>query len=159
MRFFAIIRVAPIIIAAFAAGCGGKKPDVFGNFADARSAELVRDAVGILKVNYSPAKTRLNLLHAYGNDPFGAPLLETLRREGYAIAEEIPPYRRDKYHAADTPNPDGFDFAYVVDRLAGDGGLRISLLVGGCSISRLYSVGGTPEEPAYSPMGDWVRKQ
>lgn len=159
MRFFVIFLVAPLIVLALVAGCGGKPPGKYGNFADAQSVELVQDAVGILKANYPPAKTRLNLLHLYGDDPFGAALLESLRREVYAVAEYVRASRPDKYHTADTPKPDGFDFAYIADHLTGDGGMRLTLYVGAETVSRLYSVGGRPEEPTYSPMGDWVRKQ
>jgi|GEM_PF-930756 len=157
MRFHVIFLVAPVIVLALVAGCG-KAPGKFGNFAKAQSVELVEDAVGILKTKYPPAKTRLNMLHHYGDDLFGAALLETLRREGYAIAEYVQPQRGDKY-AENPEKPDGLDFAYVIDDLAGEGGLRVLLYVGTDTLSRLYAVGGRPEEPVYTPMGDWVRKQ
>lgn len=156
MRFFTIFLAAPLLVMALVAGCG-KQSDKYGNFADARSVELVEDAVGILKIAYPPAKTRLNLIHQYGDDLFGAALLETLRREGYAIAEYVQPLRGDKYAEAPV-KPDGFDFGYVIDHI-GDGGMRLSLYVGGDTLNRLYSVGGKPEEPVYSPLGDWARKQ
>ncbi len=159
MRFFVLFLVAPLVVLVFTAGCGRKLPGKYGNFANAQSVELVDDVVGILKANYPPAKTRLNLLHSYGDDPFGAALLETLRREGYAIAEYVHSQRPDKYQTADGSKPDGFDFAYVVDHLTGDGGMRLSLYIGTDTVSRLYSVGGTPDEPTHSPMGEWVRKQ
>ena len=159
MRFFVLFLVAPLVVLVFTAGCGRKLPGKYGNFANAQSVELVEDVVGILKANYPPAKTRLNLLHSYGDDPFGAALLEKLRREGYAIAEYVQSQRPDKYHSTDTPKPDGFDFAYIVDHLTGDGGMRLSLFVGTDTVSRLYLVGGTPDEPTHSPMGEWVRKQ
>ena len=157
MRFHVVFLVAPMIALALMAGCG-KAPEKYGNFAKAQSVELIEDAVAILKTTYPPAKTRLNLLHLYGDDVFGAALLESLRREGYAIAEYVQPQRADKY--AETPTkPDGLDFAYVVDDLAGEGGVRVLLFVGADTVSRLYAVGGSPEEPVYTPMGDWVRKQ
>mgnify|MGYP003623530232 CR=1 FL=1 len=159
MRFYVIFLVAPLIALVFTAGCGRKLPGKYGNFANAQSVELVADVVNILKTNYPPAKTRLNLLHSYGDDPFGAALLESLRREGYAIAEYVQASRLDKYTTSETPKPDGFDFAYVVDNLTDDGGMRLSLYVGTDTVSRLYAVGGTPDEPTYSPMGEWVRKQ
>jgi hypothetical protein len=157
MRFQVIFLVAPVIVMALVAGCG-KAPGMFGNFAKAQSVELVEDAVGILKTTYPPAKTRLNLLHLYGDDLFGAALLESLRREGYAIAEYVQSQRGDKY-AESTAKRDGLDFAYVVDDLAGEGGLRVLLYVGTDTLSRLYASGGKPEEPVYTPLGDWVRKQ
>lgn len=157
MRFLVVFLVAPMIVVALVCGCG-KVPVKFGNFARAQSVNLVEDAAGILKTTYPPAKTRLNLLHLYGDDLFGAALLETLRREGFAIAEYVQPIRGDKY--AETPvKPDGLDFAYVVDDLADEGGVRVLLYVGTDTLSRLYSVGGTPDKPKYAPLGDWVRRQ
>lgn len=157
MRFHAIFLVMSVVVLVLVAGCG-KAPERFGNFAKRQSVELVEDAASILKTNYPPAKTRLNLLHPYTDDLFGAALLETLRHDGYAIAEYAPPLRGDKYAEPPT-KPDGLGFAYVVDDLAGEGGLRVLLYVGTDVLSRLYAVGGRPEEPVYTPMGDWVRKQ
>ena len=154
---FLFIFAALLALAVFS-GCS-KPQAIFGNFAKAQSVELVEDAAAILKTTYPPAKTRLNLLHLYGDDLFGAALLETLRRDGYAIAEYVQPQRSDKYAETPPVKPDGLDFAYVVDDLAGEGGLRVLLYVGADTLSRLYAVGGRPEEPVYTPMGDWVRKQ
>ncbi len=161
MRFFVIFLVAPLLVMALTTGCG-KQPGKYGNFANIHSAGMVDDAVGVLKIAYPPAKTRLNLMHHYDGDVFGMSFVETLRREGYAIAEYAPPPRGDKHHTAATlsdPKPAGFDFGYVVDPLASDGGMRLSLFVGDETLSRLYSVGGMPDEPAYAPLGDWVHRQ
>jgi len=154
MRFFMLFFIAPL---AFVIGCG-KQPGKYGNFSKAQSVELVEDAVGILKTTHPPAKTRLNLLHYYNDDLFGAALLESFRREGYAIAEYVQPQRGDKYAEAPA-KPDGLDFAYILDDLAEEGGLRVSLYVGTDTISRLYAVDGSREEPRYYPLGDWVRRR
>ena len=154
---FLVIFVA-LLALAILSGCS-KPQAIFGNFAKAQSFGLVEDAVAILKSTYPPAKTRLNLLHFYGDDLFGAALLETLRRDGYAIAEYVQPLRADKYAETHPEKPDGLDFAYVVDDIAAEGGLRVLLYVGSDTLSRLYAVGGRPEDPAYTPMGDWVRRQ
>lgn len=159
MRFVSVLLA--VIVMAVVSGCG-KQPEQYGNFANVQSGGLAGDAVAVLKTAYPPAKTRLNLLHQYSDDVFGVELVEALRREGYAIAEYAPPPRGDKYStaaASDTPRPGGFDFGYVVDHLAEDGGMRLSLFVGDETLSRLYAVGGTPEEPAYAPLGDWVWRQ
>ncbi len=160
MRFFVILVAAPLFIMTLtlASGCG-KQPEQYGNFANVQSGGLAGDSVAVLKTAYPPAKTRLNLMHQYNDDVFGVELVEALRREGYAIAEYASPPRGDKYSIADTPHPGGFDFGYVVDHLAEDGGMRLSLFVGDETLSRLYAVGGTPEEPAYAPLGDWVWRQ
>ena len=163
MRFFVMFIAAPLFIMTLmlAPGCG-KQPGQYGNFANVQSGRLAGDSVAVLKTAYPPAKTRLNLLHQYIDDVFGVELVEALRREGYAVAEYAPPPHGDKYStaaASDTPRPGGFDFAYVVDHLAEDGGMRLSLFVGDETLSRLYAVAGTPEEPAYAPLGDWVWRQ
>ncbi len=159
MRFVSVLLA--VIVMAVVSGCG-KQPGQYGNFANAQSGGLAGDSVAVLKTAYPPAKTRLNLLHQYSDDAFGVELVEALRREGYAIAEYVPPPRGDKYSTAgtsETSHSGGFDFAYVVDHLADDGGMRLSLFVGDETLSRLYAIGGKPEEPTYAPLGDWVRKQ
>ena len=159
MRFVSVLLA--VIVMAVVSGCG-KQPGQYGNFANAQSGGLAGDSVAILKTAYPPAKTRLNLLHQYSGDVFGVELVEALRREGYAIAEYAPPPRGDKYsetHPTASPTPGGLDFGYVIDHLAEDGGMRLSLFVGDETLSRLYAVGGTPEEPAYAPLGDWVWRQ
>jgi hypothetical protein len=113
-----LVIFSALLAVTLTAGCG-KQPETYGNFANVQSSGLVEDAVGILKTAYPPAKTRLNLMHRYGDDAFGSALVETLRREGYAIAEYVQPLRSDKYAEAPA-NPDGFAFGYVVDHLTGD---------------------------------------
>jgi hypothetical protein len=155
-RYVFLCVFAALLALAVVSGCS-KQQGKFGNFAKAQSVELVEDAACILKTAYPPAKTRLNLLHLYGDDLFGAALVETLRRDGYAVAEYVQLVRGDKY--AESPaKPDGLDFAYVVDDRADEGGLRVMLFVGADTLSRLYAVGGKPEEPVYTPLGDWVRR-
>ncbi len=163
MRLFVAFFIVPLLAMTLtlAPGCG-KQPGQYGNFANVQSGGLAGDSVAVLKTAYPPAKTRLNLMHQYNDNVFGVELVEALRREGYAVAEYAPPPRGDKYSTADMadiPRPGGFDFGYVVDHLAEDGGMRLSLFVGDETLSRLYAIGGTPEEPTYAPLGDWVRKQ
>ncbi len=97
MRFVSVLLA--VIVMAVVSGCG-KQPGQYGNFANAQSGGLAGDSVAVLKTAYPPAKTRLNLLHQYSDDAFGVELVEALRREGYAIAEYVPPPRGDKYSTA-----------------------------------------------------------
>lgn len=145
------------LVAALACLSGCRKPEIgeYGNFAKAQSVELAADAAEILTANYPPAKTRLNLMQDT-DDAFGAALLDRLRGGGYAVAEYVQSIRRDKYMESPVKR-DGFDFAYVVDYVTEESALRVSLFVGEERMSRLYRVGGTPEEPRYSPMGEWAR--
>lgn len=154
MRVFLACWVLSLV---FIIGCGKPTIGKFGNFAKTDSVDLAQDAADILTVNYPPAKTRLNLVHDAA-DAFGVALLEKLRGGGYAVAEYVPAVRRDKYQES-SAKPDGFDFGYVVDHVTGESGMRLTLLVGTERLSRLYLVGGTVEEPRYSPMGEWVRRQ
>jgi hypothetical protein len=132
------------------AGCG-KQPGVYGNFAEADSVELVRDAVNALSTNFPPAKTRLALVQETP-DAFGVALVEALRAEGYAVAE---------YAEGDTSlpalKPDGLAFAYVVDDM--DDEVRVALHVGDGTLSRMYRVqdGGGAFE--YIPLGFWTFRQ
>lgn len=154
MRLFLFCLIAPL---AFMAGCGKPQLGKFGNFAKVESVDLAEDAANTIKANYPPAKTRLNLIHD-ADDAFGRALLEQLRGSGYAVAEYVRLMRPDKYQEAPA-KPDGFDFAYVIDHLTGESGMRLTLYVGADRLSRLYLVGGTSEEPRYSPLGEWARRQ
>lgn len=154
MRIILACLVASVV---FAAGCRAPQLGKFGNFAKAESVDLAQDAADILLANYPPAKTRLNLVQD-ADDAFGVALLERLRGSGYAVAEYVQPIRRDKY-AENPVAPDGFDFGYVLDHVTGESGMRLTLVIGPERISRLYLVGGTPDEPRYSALGEWVRRQ
>lgn len=154
MRIMIACLVVSVVLMA---GCRKPQLGKFGNFAKAESVDLAQDATDILITNYPPAKTRLNLVQDV-DDAFGIALLERLRGSGYAVAEYVQPIRRDKY-AESTVTLDGFDFGYVVDHVTGESGMRLTLVVGPERVSRLYLVGGTPEEPHYSPLGEWARRQ
>ena len=156
MRSLMIFVFALFLMVLTASGCG-KQADRFGNFANVQSVGLVEDSVAVLKLAHPPAKTRLNLMQ-FVNDAFGAALVETLRRDGYAIAEYSQPAREDKLQPM-LARANGLDFAYIIDHLPDDSGMRVTLFVGEESLSRAYAVGGSPEEPTYSPLGDWARRK
>ncbi len=136
------------------AGCGRNTAE-FGNFAKVESVELVQDAMSALLSNYPPAKTRLALVQE-ADDTFGTSLVATMRENGYAVHEYSAPKRSDKYRASVT-KPDGLAFGYLLDG-KGDQ-LRVSLHVGGDTLSRLYQAQQTGEELRYSPLGFWTRRQ
>lgn len=145
-----------VVVLLVVAGCG-KLPGKFGNFVKSDTVGLAQDAADVIYTTFPPAKTRLNLVQDV-DDAFGAALLETLRGKGYAVAEYVQPIHRDKYLQNDY-RPDGFDFGYVIDHLTGEGGMRLSLFIGTGTLSRMYAIGGTSEEPVYRPLGAWVRRQ
>lgn len=134
------------------AGCRQQSP--YGNFAKVESVELVEDAMAVLKVNYLPAKTRLVLIHDV-EDVFGQSLIESMRHDGYAVADFSPP---DKY-AATPDQPAGLGFGYVIDRVNRGDELRLTLMVGDEALSRLYVTQRTGDRLEYIPVGLWVRRQ
>jgi hypothetical protein len=145
------ILFAALPVLAVFCGCG-EQPSGFGNFAKADSVELVQDAMSALTANYPPAKTRLALVQET-EDAFGSALVETLRANGYAVAE----YTKGDKYLADAKKPDGLAFAYVLD--GKDDDLRVVLHVGSEAMSRLYRVQMSGDTPQYIPQGYWTRKQ
>ncbi len=157
MRKHTAILVFTVLLAlAVLCGCG-KQPGAFGNFAKAVSAEGAQDAMSALTANYPPAKTRLALVQET-EDLFGSALLETMRANGYAVAEHTGPSRSDKYLPA-VEKPDGLPFAYVLDRIGKGDELRVSLHVGAETLSRMYRVQRSGDTFQYIPQGFWSRKR
>ncbi len=152
MRFCLV--VLGTLAVTFVSGCG-KQPGAFGNFANADSVELVRDAVNALSTNFPPAKTRLALVQET-EDAFGVALVEALRADGYAVAEYAEPAGKDKYLSA-VKKPDGLAFAYVVDDVKDE--LRVALHVGGGTLSRMYRIQESDGTFEYIPMGFWTFRQ
>lgn len=153
--YFVIACFALLLALAVFSGCGEKQPGGFGNFAGVESVELVQDAMSVLTTNYPPAKTRLVLVQDVG-DAFGSSIVESLRANGYAVAEYEPPQRRDKYLAL-VKKPDGLAFAYLLDGKGDE--LRVLLHIGDTTLSRMYQVQGTGGEMRYIPQGFWTRKE
>lgn len=149
-----IILFAVLLALAVFCGCG-KQQSYFGNLAKADSTELVQDAMSALMANYAPAKTRLALVQET-EDAFGSALVETLRANGYAVAEYKAPAKGDKY-ASLVKKPDGLAFAYLLD-VKGDE-LHVFLHVGAETLSRMYRVQRTGDTLQYIPQGFWTRKQ
>lgn len=141
---------------ALCCGCS-QKTVAHGNFANADSVELVQDAMSALLASYPPAKTRIALLQET-SDAFGSPLVETMRAHGYAVAEYSGPVRGDKYLPA-VKKPDGLPFTYVLDHLDNGDALRVTLHIGGETLSCMYHIHRRGEEIRYVPQGFWTRKQ
>jgi hypothetical protein len=153
-KYLHLVAFVALLALAILSGCG-KRPNQYGNFAEADSVELVRDAMSALLANYPPAKTRLALVQET-EDAFGASLVETMRAHGYAVAEYAGPARSDKYQPA-VRKPDGSPFAYLLDGKGDE--LRMSLHVGVDTLSRLYRVQRSGDTLHYTPQGFWSRKQ
>jgi len=153
-KYLYLVVFVALLALAILSGCG-KRPGQYGNFAEADSVELVQDAMSALQANYPPAKTRLALVQDT-EDAFGASLVETLRANGYAVAEYAGPARSDKYQPV-VQKPNGLPFAYLLDSKGDE--LRMSLHVGADTLSRLYRVQRSDDTLHYIPQGFWTRKQ
>ena len=156
------MRCLPLVIAAALSlpGCASAPPPaVHGNFFDAAAATpafaqaVADDAVKKLAALYPPAHTHLQLLHPVQDD-FGAALTTALRSAGYALVEPV---------AVAAVNTSGnaavqsgaTTLAYIVDRQAELGLWRLTLLLNGQPLSRLYRLdGGTAVPASY-----WIRKE
>jgi hypothetical protein len=149
------IRVALFISLSLCLLVGCQQPRLYGNFAEVDSVELVQDAVNALQSAYPPAKTSLVLLQPV-EDAFGISLIESMRSNGYAVAEYAPSQK------GDTPllnTAAGLGFAYTLDALRDDDELRVTLHVGEESLSRLYLVKGAEGDASYVPAGFWARRE
>lgn len=153
-KYLFIIVFVALLALAVLAGCA-KMQGKYGNFAEADSVELVQDAMSVLTANYLPAKTRLALVQET-EDAFGSALVETLRANGYAVAEYVRPVKGDKYSSL-VKKPDGLAFAYLLD-VKGDE-LHVFLHVGAETLSRMYRVQQSGDSLQYIPQGFWTRKQ
>lgn len=154
MRIFLALVALALSLSLFP-GCR-KPPESYGNFAKIESADLVQDSLGVLLSTYSPAKTRLNLIKP-AEDMFGIRLVESLRGNGYAVAEYAAPGKSLKSPAIHDA-PSGLEFAYILDHVQDGGELRVTLFVGNEIISRLYAVSGPADNATYAPAGFWMRK-
>ncbi len=156
------MRCLPLVTAAALSlpGCAGAPPPaVHGYFLEAPAATpaftqaVAADAVKKLTALYPPASTRLQLLHPM-QDAFGAALTTALRSAGYAIVEPVAVAAVNTSGNA-AVQPGATTLAYIVDRQAELGLWRLTLLLDGQPLSRLYR----PEAGAAVPAGHWIRKE
>jgi type IV secretion system protein TrbH len=136
----------------------------YGNYVTAGSAgfnqKLAADTIKQLVALYPPASTQFNVAQPTP-DPFGVALIAGLREKGYAVMESNPvgatqpPAQAEKAASGPETALAGLDLRYLIDQ-QGTGNLyRLSLVVGGRSLSRAYVA---QNEGAYA-AGSWVRKE
>lgn len=156
------MRCLPLVIAAALSlpGCASAPPPVsHGYFFDAAAATpafaqaVADDAVKKLAALHPPAHTRLQLLHPMQDD-FGAALTTALRSAGYAIAEPAA-IAAVKTSGNAAVQPGATSLAYIADRQAELGLWRLTLLLNGQPLSRLYRLDGGAAVPA----SHWIRKE
>jgi Conjugal transfer protein TrbH len=118
----------------------------YGNFAadqlnGAMLDVMVQDSVRKLTALYPPAQNRLNIKQPL-KDGYGLALVRVLRKNGYAIVEDI------ESAASSTKQPvkyngGGRDLNYILDRVD-NGVYRLSLLIDKKVMSRAYLNGTSP---------------
>lgn len=121
-----------------------------GNFADAPltfNTQMATDAAEKFAAYYPPASTALAMQHT-ANDSFGKVLLNSLRKQGYAVIEKALP-------DSSTPGiANAVPLRYIVDRL-NTTRYFITIEIGRSSIARHYEQTGNRLVAA----GYWVRKE
>jgi type IV secretion system protein TrbH len=136
------------LLAVVLTGCANSQYGVYTPLDTANSARLAIDASNVLPRAYAPSVTRFNVKQDT-SEAFGSTLVLLLRQKGYAVAEN-PQFWRSIYPAPKAP---GFSFNYVIDQVSDDQ-TRLTLMVEGSSISRLYRmVNGVAV-----PVGFWAKK-
>jgi ribosomal protein L18 len=148
--------LAAIMALSVCAGCTGPEPEN-GNIAGVNSTALVQDTVFAMLRNYPPAHTRLAFVQKT-DDGFGAQLIEALRGHGYAVAEYVEP-EITMWGTKEAAKPDGLPFAYLIAGTGVENEIRVTVHVGGESLSRLYEVARGEEEVNYLPLGFWSRRE
>lgn len=162
MRCFPFAAAAMTIVL----GCASAPPQaVHGYFLDgaplaatpALGQSMASDAAKKLTALYPPAHARLQLLHPMQDD-FGAALTAALRTAGYAIVEQA---AGAEAKASGSPAAESagqsvaITLAYIVDQQPELGLWRLTLLVSGQPLSRLYRI----DTGAAAPAGYWIRKE
>ena len=144
-----------LTLAQSLAGCATRGP--YGNFAAARPVDdrrMAEDTAKQLATLFPPAKTHLKLSQP-ADDAYGSALVEHLRKAGYAVSvgpEKTLLSRLTEREGG--PSEPGTDLHYVVDRF-GEGSYRVSVQVGGQTLSRMYlSTNQRLAAAAY-----WARKE
>jgi hypothetical protein len=155
--------------AAMLAGCVSA-PNSYGDLSGAPHGydnAIAADMVTELASDYAPALTRLNIGQPTA-DAFSATFIASLRDRGFAVAEFGTAARsgdapRDElrravhpfFFHAPRPTQTAVDVRYVLDQLGVDNMYRVTIWLGGITLSRAYIADGGD----ISPAGAWVRKE
>lgn len=154
----ATLMLTPLLLASLA-GCAanqGTDTPAYGNLlaapVPAQESGIADDAAARLAASYPPAQTRFALQHA-AQDGFGTGLLARLRAQGYAVAE----FSAQTPAAAppQPPSAEAIALRYVLDMAGSPGLARLTLYMGGESLSRAYLLEGGAAQPA----SVWIRRE
>lgn len=145
----AMIRVSLLLISVLLSACAVTPrsasvlagPDGIGSAA--------ADAAQFLQGRYPPGSTHWTLARP-AKDAFGVALVDSLRRQGYAVQEATAPRGRNQ----PAPAPSGPSLDYVFEPV--DAGVyRLTLRIGQRSLSRAYVAGNGRMQPA----GAWSHRE
>lgn len=116
----------------------------YGNFTQASAGVfdlMAKDTAAQLSHVYPPAKNRFHISQKI-NDPFGIRLIKILRQKGFGIVEK-------------TNAPSEANFFYVVDEPVSHHLYRVSVYVGGQSLSRAYGI----QNGVLVPVSAWSHRE
>ena len=154
-----------LLAALTLAGCATKPPTPSaGSFAltlpAAYTEKLASDAASKLRALYPAASTQFELQQSTP-DAFGSALVESLRASGYAVREAASAGQGTKAADSVAAEPGqapahSIPLRYIVDAPTDTHLYRLTVLLGGPSLTRAYMV--APDK-ALQPAGAWVRKE
>lgn len=145
-----------LFTAAISSGCGTtpRYNDSFGYFNPTPVLEhdkyLAVDAAKRLTALLPPATTKLQLRQP-PKDTFGQSLIELLRSKGFALHEG----KSEELAEKGASTPDSTPLNYVIDFMDTHAMYRVTVQVGGQTLSRAYQ----PKGKLIQPAGDWIRRE
>lgn len=154
-----ILAFVACVITALA-GCATRSAlPLYGNYANgpvaAEEKAMADDVAGKLAATYPPARTRFTLQHNTP-DAFGISLVALLRKKGYAMGEFRQPSVGAPLEAPRAKEqPVDLSLAYIVDQPLEEPFYRVTVLVNGQTLSRLYR----SKDGSVSPAAYWIRKE
>lgn len=150
--------ISLLMLATALGGCKtAPAPSGYGSFNSdavvAHDKKMAKDVAGKLSTLFPPAYNKLRMQHDTA-DMFGTTLVDSLRKNGYALAEF-----NGKAHSGTTAKTGAqssdVTLAYVVDQPLDPGFVRVTLFINAQSLSRLYQA----KDGDIAPVGYWVRKE
>lgn len=130
-------------------GCTATHENLNGQAPGALTQIMAQDSARQLAALYPPARTRLELKQS-SKDAFGRSLVDSLRQKGYSLAEA----GTNGPHSTPKTSSE-LPLQYVMDNPIKNSLYRVSIRVGGQSISRAYIL----KKGQLTPAGFWVNQE
>lgn len=138
-----------IVTLATVSGCTATRESSITQAPVALTQIIAQDSAKQLAALYPPARTRLELKQS-STDVFGRSLVDSLRQKGYSLAEA----GTNEQHST-TKAASEVPLTYVMDNPIKNSLYRVSIRVGGQSISRAYIL----KNGQLNPVGFWVNQE